>query len=258
MLEVIVTAVLAAFVVSEVVRFVPRYRQLKEAVAQGDTQARNRIYARAIVFEWVSALLALIALKFNWARLNPKYLELNSANLPHLFTGHAAFDQGMIGGMAVGVVLGGVALAIAGIRAQRSRAGRADAPTQWWRKLLPDFSALLPVTLRERAVWAAIAISAGVCEEVVFRGWLLATLHHLLALQGLALLVVAAVLFGLAHAYQKSAGIVLTGLAGLFFCLLYVETGSLLLPICLHTLVDLRFAFLPAPRSAVAQKAAYA
>jgi membrane protease YdiL (CAAX protease family) len=60
--------------------------------------------------------------------------------------------------------------------------------------------------------------------------------------------VAGAAIFGLAHAYQKVAGVILTALAGAFFCALYIKTGSLLIPIALHILVDVRFAFMPAPR----------
>lgn len=116
------------------------------------------------------------------------------------------------------------------------------------RKLLPDFSALIPVTTHERLIWAAVAASAGICEEVVFRGWLLSALHGQLGLNGAALVCVAAAFFGLAHAYQRTTGVILTALAGAFFCALYVATGSLLVPIVLHILVDARFAVWPAPR----------
>lgn len=117
------------------------------------------------------------------------------------------------------------------------------------RKLMPDFTALIPVTGRERLLWAAAAISAGICEEIVFRGWLLATLHDSVGLGGTALVPTAAAIFGLAHTYQGVTGVILTALAGVLFCVLYVATGSLLVPILLHCVVDLRFAFLPAPRT---------
>jgi len=42
---------------------------------------------------------------------------------------------------------------------------------------------------------------------------------------------------------------ILTAFAGAVFCALYVATGSLLVPIALHILIDLRFAVLPAPRT---------
>jgi membrane protease YdiL (CAAX protease family) len=94
-----------------------------------------------------------------------------------------------------------------------------------------------------------VAISAGICEEIVFRGWLLSTLHSALRLDGTALVLVAAALFGLAHSYQGITGMILTAFAGAVFCALYVATGSLLVPIALHILIDLRFAVLPAPRT---------
>ena len=125
---------------------------------------------------------------------------------------------------------------------------RAAAPVRKWRKLLPDFSALIPTTTHERLIWAAMAISAGICEEIVFRGWLLSTLHSELRLDGTVLVLVAAALFGLAHSYQGITGMILTAFAGAVFCALYVATGSLLVPIALHILIDLRFAVLPAPR----------
>jgi uncharacterized protein len=112
---------------------------------------------------------------------------------------------------------------------------------------LPDFTALIPVTTREKLTYAAAAVSAGICEEVVFRGWVLATLHSPVGLTGTTLVLVAAAIFGIAHAYQNAVGVILTTFAGLLFTALYLTTGSLLVPILLHVLIDVRFAFMPAP-----------
>lgn len=59
------------------------------------------------------------------------------------------------------------------------------------------------------------------------------------------LVLVAAVAFGLAHAYQGRAGIVLTGVLGGVMAALYLGTGSLLLPVLLHAAIDLRFLLVP-------------
>jgi hypothetical protein len=56
--------------------------------------------------------------------------------------------------------------------------------------------------------------------------------------------VVAAVLFGLPHIYQGISGVLITAIFGLIFGLLYVATGSLLIPIALHILVDIRVIFM--------------
>lgn len=255
----IVEVVLAVYVVTEVVRFVPRYRRLKEAVAKGDARARTKIYRQALFFEWLSGLLAMAALGFGWSKLNPKLLGLGNLAVIQSLTDGGDAAHGAAIGVIVGVAAGTVGMIVLRLKAKkRGTASAADvhAPTAWWRKLLPDFSALLPSTTQERWLWALVAVSAGICEEILFRGWLLSALHGQAGLSGAALIVAASAIFGLAHAYQRITGVILTGLAGAFFCVLYVATGSLLVPILLHVVVDARFAILPGPRVQKAQPSA--
>jgi uncharacterized protein len=63
------------------------------------------------------------------------------------------------------------------------------------------------------------------------------------------LVLVAAACFGLAHFYQGATGMIGTAFAGVLFTFLYVQSGSLLLPILMHILIDLRWVLLPARRS---------
>jgi membrane protease YdiL (CAAX protease family) len=68
-------------------------------------------------------------------------------------------------------------------------------------------------------------------------------------LNGTTLVLVAAACFGLVHFYQGATGMIVTAIAGILFTFLYVQSGSLLLPILLHILIDLRWVLLPARRS---------
>ena len=245
----IIEIVLAGYIVRESLRALPLYRQLKREIATGDPGARSRMYRQILAFQGITAVLALSALRFDWSRLTPRPLNLTDSALVQWLHHHEQLVRGEVGGMFIGAALGMVgAIALRVWRNRRS--GKPAAAVRESRKSgwLPDFSALLPVTARERLLFAAVALSAGVCEEVVFRGWLLAALHGQLGLQGGWLILIAAAIFGLAHAYQKISGVALTGLLGAVFCLLYVVTGSLLLPIILHVFIDIRFALLPAPR----------
>jgi len=52
--------------------------------------------------------------------------------------------------------------------------------------------------------------------------------------------VIAAVLFGIGHVYQKLPGVLGTGVMGLAFGFLYFFTGSLLMPMIVHALFDMR------------------
>ena len=236
---------LVVFLVREILQFTRGYRQLKEALAAGDLAARMRLYRRVLRFQWLSAGLAVAALRVDWSAFDPRSLSLES--VPPVQSLLASMHEGGFSGLtglASGVVLGTVALVAMRLRARRGR-GASSARVAPWQRLLPDFSAVLPVTGRERWMWLAVSISAGVCEEVVFRGWLLAVLHTPLGIGGMALILTAAACFGVAHAYQGVAGVVLTFLAGVLFCVLYVATGGLLVPMVLHTIVDARFALLP-------------
>ena len=100
---------------------------------------------------------------------------------------------------------------------------------------------LLPRSKLEFWLFAAISISAGICEEILFRGFFLRYLAdgpwHL-SLGGA--LVGSSVVFGLAHAGQGIKQLLLTPVIGLVLGLLYIGTGSLWLPIILHACLDLR------------------
>nr|WP_240942262.1 CPBP family intramembrane glutamic endopeptidase [Planosporangium thailandense] len=110
---------------------------------------------------------------------------------------------------------------------------------------------MLPRTRAERWHALAVAVGAGVSEELAFRGLLIATG---VALFGVSPYVAAAaliVLFGVAHLYQGVGGMVGTALVGALLTGLYLASGSLLLPIVLHVVIDIRSLLLvPAPRSA--------
>jgi CAAX protease family protein len=114
------------------------------------------------------------------------------------------------------------------------------------RRQARGFLALLPRTREERLTFAVLAVTAGICEEVVFRGFGFAYVRFVWP--GVTdgwLIVITSVVFGLAHLYQGPRGVVLTGLAGAVFASMTVTTGSLLPAIAVHAMVDLRILGLP-------------
>ena len=102
---------------------------------------------------------------------------------------------------------------------------------------LRDQAWALPVNRRE-AVWfiGPVSLSAGICEELLFRAYLIPWLDQALPIW--AAVILSSALFGLLHAYQGPAGIVRTGAVGLVMALIFVATGSILIPIVLHFVVD--------------------
>jgi membrane protease YdiL (CAAX protease family) len=96
---------------------------------------------------------------------------------------------------------------------------------------------ILPSTPIERVAFAGVALTAGFCEEVLYRGFLLYALDGVIASPWISL-VLAAIAFGVGHAYQGRRGIVLTAILGVVFGLLYRFGGSLWPGIVLHAAID--------------------
>lgn len=92
------------------------------------------------------------------------------------------------------------------------------------------------------ALLPTIWLSAGFCEEIVFRGIVLGRLR--LALGGsrlatLAAIVTSCIVFALAHGYQGLSGWIIVGVMGSLFAVIYVWSGyRLWYSIALHLVYD--------------------
>jgi uncharacterized protein len=96
---------------------------------------------------------------------------------------------------------------------------------------------LLPTTEMERLGWWIFALSAGFCEEVVYRGYLRTQLgSRTTPAIGIAL---QAVLFGVAHVDQGGWAAVRLGIYGLGLGVLARSRGSLVPGILCHVGIDL-------------------
>ena len=102
-----------------------------------------------------------------------------------------------------------------------------------------DIGALLPRNRQELRLGALLSINAGIVEELAFR---LAIPALVFGASGSAIAAVAvsALLFGALHLYQGAAGIIGTTIVGIAMMALYVVSGSIVAPIVLHVLIDLR------------------
>jgi len=99
-------------------------------------------------------------------------------------------------------------------------------------------AAVLPRTPLEYRLFLAVSVTAGICEELLFRGYFFAMTSQWLTLAGAAL--VSAVIFGLGHAYQGWNGVLKTAIVGIVLGFVYIGTSSLVWPIVLHALIDVQ------------------
>ncbi|MCW2574333.1 MAG: amino terminal protease [Modestobacter sp.] len=207
-----------------------------------DQAARRSFYRRLLVLEWGLALVTLVV----WAAAPDVRAAQVGLVLPQRW-------PGVLSWLAVVALL---ALVLVSTRTLRSGA-LAGPPPEVLRRTRPGEArhaeppghstmALLPRSRSERRLFGLVGVTAGVCEEWLYRGFFLAVVAALApGLPTVGLVVVAAAAFGLAHAYQGLTGILTTGVLGGVLAGVYLSTGSLLLPVLLHAAIDLRFLLVP-------------
>ena len=193
-------------------------RRLNSAPA-GEVEAlRPRLWARAILSQWV--LVALVAA--TWLANHRSVLTLGLALKP-------------TGGLA-GVLVGLVSIVILVLRT-RGAGDTDESVRERIRQRLSPVERLMPRRASDFRLFAALACTAGLCEEFLFRGYLAWVAGLLLPFPVAP--AVQALVFGFCHAYQGWRGIVLTSFAGAFLTAVVLVTGSLWPSIVIHALMDL-------------------
>ncbi len=97
---------------------------------------------------------------------------------------------------------------------------------------------LLPQSLLEILIWIATSITAGVCEEMVFRGYLQRQFRALSGNIALGVLTQGLV-FGLFHSYQGWRNVVVISVLGVLYGALAAWRGNLRVNIVSHAWTDI-------------------
>ncbi len=96
---------------------------------------------------------------------------------------------------------------------------------------------LLPQNMSEILLWVAVSVTAGICEELAFRGFLQRQFH---ALSGNIVVAVLAqgLVFGLFHSYQGWRNVVVISVLGALFGALAAWRGNVRANIVVHAWAD--------------------
>ncbi|MFB7158414.1 CPBP family intramembrane glutamic endopeptidase [Lysinibacillus sp. NPDC056232] len=101
------------------------------------------------------------------------------------------------------------------------------------------FTELLPVTKKDKVIWNQVAWTAGVTEEIIYRGFLIFAFNILFPEWSIwFVLLCTSIIFGLAHTYQSLSGVIRTTIFGFVFGMLAVALNSIIPLILLHALID--------------------
>jgi uncharacterized protein len=104
------------------------------------------------------------------------------------------------------------------------------------RTKLEKLKPILPHSVPELPLFFVVSLTAGFCEEFIFRGYLIWAFAPLLGWWGAA--AVSTAIFAAVHAYQGRAGVMQAGILGAVFALLVALCDSLLPAIVMHALID--------------------
>ena len=197
--------------------------RMLRTLRSGAPGARVRVFREIIMTEWVPSVV--VAAMWWWWRRPWSGLWL---------TAPAGWR------VALGLLIIGLAAWLLAwmLRGNLRRiAGLTDEKRQSVRARQAGLDSLAPRTRDERMWFVAVSLTAGICEELLYRGFLVWALRPWLGLWGAALASV--VSFGFAHVYQGRARAVGAGVTGAVLGALAIGLGWLVPGMVIHALVDM-------------------
>jgi membrane protease YdiL (CAAX protease family) len=209
--------VFACFLFGPFLEWLWFWPRLVRATAAGVRGARAAYYWGTLAVEWIPTLYVLVL----WAVFGRPW--------DNLYLGHSSLFRlglGLAFALAVVILLW---------HQQRTILARPKLIERVRQKM--SFADLLsPHTAAERYHFWFVAITAGICEEILYRGFLFCFLR---AWSGIiAAIVISSIVFGWAHIYQGCRLVPRTALVGLFLTVVVVLTKSLWPAILIHAAID--------------------
>lgn len=188
-------------------------------LASGDPHARRTLYRGAIRTQWLATGLVAAL----WI--------VNGRDTAHLWLRLPTGWRLVAGAIAA-------ILALALMIAQAIGVARADEETRAQiRPRLGYAAPILPRTLADRRWFMALSVTAGTCEELVYRGYVVWVLSPWVGVWGAA--AVSVIGFGLAHSYLGRQGVIRATIAGAVFAVAVVGLRSLYPGMILHAVLDM-------------------
>ncbi len=194
-------------------------KRLQQLLAKPRVEPRERLslYFSTIAFQWIAAGVAAWRA---WAH------------------GYTAIQLGLVipGRFRLfAVTVCGAALIVTLQWLNLRRMGRSASPLRGPLQALAE--RILPQSKAELIPFLALALTAGLCEEFLYRGFAMAAIGKM-GLPAGVVIFLSSILFGLAHLYQGRAGFLSTMVLGIFFGISRAAFGSLLPVMAWHVGVD--------------------
>lgn len=203
-------------------------RRIRRLLASPSTTARERLalYFSTILSQW--AAVGIILWRSKAHGISSRQLGWTIPHLSLVIT--------------VAVILASLIL----LNQLLSLRHLASDPAQSQKEIVQLALRIFPQDNWELLAFAAVVATVAICEELIYRGFVQGLMSQWSGRAWIGI-VLASLLFGIAHLYQGIRGVSSTLVVGIIFSTIRWWTGSLLPPILAHFVADLT-AGIVAPR----------
>ena len=194
--------------------------RLLDATVVRDPNARSVFYRSAVASQWILTLLTLAVM---WS--------FDRGQVSALFAGTLNADSMLIIGLASIALMTQSPL----IPAIRERMAESKSI----HRTLYPIRNVLPRSKDEKQIWVTVALTAGVCEEIIFRGFLFFYAQQMLGLGIVCAIALSSAIFAIGHIYQGTANMIRVGVVAIILGIVYAVSQNLIWCMALHALLDL-------------------
>ena len=192
-----------------------RHFMARPEVSSGE---RIRLYLSTILFQWL--LAAVVAWRALTRGLTVSQLGLAGESLAS----------------TVLVTLIGATLIAFGHWMNLRRLAGSNHPAA--ERLRAMAARLFPRSAKETVFFTILAVTAGICEEFIFRGFVIAALLRV-GLSNCMAVAMSSLMFGAAHLYQGKGGSAGTGILGIVFASVRIAYHSIFPVVIWHAVLDI-------------------
>ena len=203
--------------------------RLEDQDRANERRVKHARYARSLLVIWAITALALYAL-----RLYGMGIADVGVRPPH-----AAWQYAL--GLIVPLIFAA------------ANAGRDNVPADYERRV----RRVIPVDGSDWVWFVPVALTAGICEEFLYRGYALTQIASLTGSLEAGFFL-SSIAFGLAHLYQGRIGVVGTAITGALYAAVFLLTGSIIPCMIGHVSQDIVAGLLYSRRIRAADEAAAA
>lgn len=209
----IILTVLVGFIVP-IYSMVSGSGNIREALSEAP-ELKKSMYVQSVIFQWIMVGLILLSLFFNGDGIE---------NIGLGFLDQPLWVVGLFGGSFLSLWI----------------FDNFDIPRlnlEKFRKRYKDVMFLIPTNQKEHNWAVVLSFTAGICEEIIFRGFTFWQLTQFLPI--IPSILIVNLLFTLSHFATKMKNMVFAFLFGIFWSVTFLWTGSLWLAMLMHIIIDL-------------------